>query len=105
MKSDEKDLILRSLMTIPGVGRSIATDLWHIGIRSIADLKNRDAEELYDLSNRYAGVVQDRCLLYTFRCAVYYASTPKGKQKAEKLKWWNWKDNKSKTSRQPRSAS
>ena len=105
MRPDEKTQVLKSLMTIPGVGKSIANDLWHIGIRSVENLKNRSAEELYDLSNRYAGVVQDRCLLYTFRCAVYYASTPKGKQKAKKLKWWNWKDNKVKTSRQLRSAS
>ncbi|NMB56563.1 pathogenicity locus, partial [Candidatus Beckwithbacteria bacterium] len=32
---------------------------------------------------------QDRCLLYVFRCAVYYA---KGGRDPEKLKWWNWKD-------------
>jgi len=79
-------------MQIPGVGKSIANDLWNIGIRSIAELKGRSADELYDLSNKFAGTVQDRCLLYTFRCAVYFASTEKKKQKPEKLKWWNWKD-------------
>jgi hypothetical protein len=83
---------LKDLQQIPGVGKSIARDLWNIGIRSVADLKGRDPQDLYDLSNRYAGVVQDPCLLYTFRCAVYYASTPKTKQRPEKLKWWNWKD-------------
>jgi hypothetical protein len=29
-------------------------------------------------------------MLYTFRCAVYYASNTK--HDSEKLKWWNWKD-------------
>ena len=29
-------------------------------------------------------------MLYTFRCAVYYASTPRPKPAL--LKWWNWKD-------------
>ena len=47
---------------------------------------------LYDDSNKLAGCVQDRCLLYVFRCAVYFAETPVHKQDAEKLKWWNWKD-------------
>ncbi len=83
---------LKDLQQIPGVGKSIARDLWNIGIRSVSDLRGRDPQELYDLSNRFAGVVQDPCLLYTFRCAVYYASTPKSKQHPEKLKWWNWKD-------------
>jgi hypothetical protein len=33
---------------------------------------------------------QDRCLLYVFRCAVYYAST--AAPEPELLKWWSWKD-------------
>ncbi|HLE34022.1 MAG TPA: helix-hairpin-helix domain-containing protein, partial [Bacteroidota bacterium] len=38
---------------------------------------------------RQQGVRIDPCLLYVFRCAVYYASTPK--PKPELLKWWHWK--------------
>jgi len=79
-------------MEIPGIGKSIANDLWNIGIKAVADLKKKDPEYLYDQSNKFAGVVQDRCLLYTFRCAVYYASTDVKKRNPEKLKWWNWKD-------------
>jgi hypothetical protein len=33
---------------------------------------------------------QDPCVLYAFRCAVYYARTPR--PRTELLKWWNWKD-------------
>jgi hypothetical protein len=83
---------IKELKQIPGVGISIANDLWNIGITSIKDLKNKDPEVLYDLSNKYAGVVQNRCLLYVFKCAVYYSETPVSKQDPEKLKWWNWKD-------------
>lgn len=82
----------RELIKIPGVGRSIARDLLNIGIKSICDLKGRDPEELYTLSNNFQGKVQDRCLLYVFRCAVYYASTPEEERESEKMKWWNWKD-------------
>jgi hypothetical protein len=32
----------------------------------------------------------DRCVLYVFRCAVYFAS--ESKHDPELLKWWNWKD-------------
>jgi len=87
-----KEKAYQELTVIPGVGKSIAADLVHIGIRKVTDLKGRDPEELYDLSNRFAGCVQDRCLLYVFRCAVYFANTREGEHEADKLKWWNWKD-------------
>jgi hypothetical protein len=77
------------LVVIPGVGKSIANDLVKIGIRSIEDLKGKNPEKLYQSSNKQVGKVQDRCLLYVFRCAVYFA---KGGRNPEKLKWWNWKD-------------
>ncbi|HRP30742.1 MAG TPA: helix-hairpin-helix domain-containing protein [Agriterribacter sp.] len=83
---------IKALTTIPGVGKSIATDLYNIGIRDIYDLKGKDPEVLYNNSNLIAGCVQDRCLLYVFRCAVYFAETPPDKQDPEKRKWWNWKD-------------
>jgi hypothetical protein len=81
---------IKELMEIPGVGKSIARDLLNIGIKKISDLKNKDPEDLYSRSNEFCGTVQDRCLLYVFRCAVYYAGTKK--HDPEKLKWWNWKD-------------
>ena len=78
------------LQTVPGVGKSIAEDLCNIGILTVADLKGKDPEKLYDLSNRFVGKRQDRCLLYVFRCAVYFAENKN--PDPEKLKWWNWKD-------------
>lgn len=78
------------LQTIPGVGESIARDLQNIGIRSVADLSGKDPEKLYEASNRFAGKVQDRCLLYVFREAVYFAENEN--RDPGKLKWWNWKD-------------
>ena len=87
-----KELQLKSLRQIPGVGKSIANDLWGIGIRKISDLKGKNAEELYDRSNILAGSTQDRCLLYVFRCAVYFANTADDERENELLKWWNWKD-------------
>jgi hypothetical protein len=83
---------LKHLTILPGVGPSIAKNLADIGIRKVSDLRGRDPEELYRRSNRHAGMQQDRCLLYVFRCAVYFAETDEKKHKAEKLKWWNWKD-------------
>lgn len=89
-----KEQTLKELTTIPGVGKSIASDLWDIGIKTVADLKGKNPELLYNLSNKHAGKIQDMCLLYVFRCAVYFANTPVNEQQAELLKWWNWKNSK-----------
>ena len=82
----------QELTNIPGVGPAIARDLSNIGIRKVSDLKGQSPEQLFDRSNEVAGKVQDRCLLYVFRCAVYYAETNEQEREEEKLKWWNWKD-------------
>jgi predicted RecB family nuclease len=87
-----KEQVIKQLQVIPGVGKSIANDLWNIDIRSVEELKDKDPQVLYNQSNEYAGSVQDRCLLYVFRCAVYFAETPPTKRDPEQLKWWNWKD-------------
>lgn len=76
------------LQEIPGVGASIATDLNHLGIYKVEDLKGKDPEVLYDESCELVGMKIDRCLLYVYRGAVYYAE---GGREPEKLKWWNWK--------------
>ena len=78
------------LQAIPGVGPSIAADLRAIGIKDPTGLRGKDPERLYARSNSRRGAVQDRCLLYVFRCAVYFAST--SRHQPELLKWWNWSD-------------
>ena len=85
-----KQLALRDLRTIPGVGPSIAEDLWNLGLRSVSQLKRQDAEKLYAKHCIQRGMPVDRCVLYVFRCAVYFAS--RKKHDPELLKWWNWKD-------------
>lgn len=78
------------LQAIPGVGPSIAADLRALGIEDPTGLRGKDPERLYGRSNALRGVVQDRCLLYVFRCAVYFANT--SRHQPELLKWWNWSD-------------
>lgn len=87
---DKKTAALRELQIIPGVGKSIANDLWNLGIRSVKALKHVDPETLYEKLCVFQGTRVDRCMLYVFRCAVYFASNEK--HDAERLKWWNWKD-------------
>ncbi len=81
---------IRELREIPGVGPSIAQDLRELGIRAVSDLRGKNPELLYRRRCEQQGAVIDRCLLYVFRCAVYYASSRR--HDPELLKWWNWKD-------------
>lgn len=78
------------LKTIPGVGKRTELALEKIGIRCVADLKGRDPEELYRLDCLQRGFQVDRCQLYLFRMAVYFAEHEV--HDPEKLKWWYWKD-------------
>jgi hypothetical protein len=78
------------LEQIPGVGKSIAADLRQLGIASVRQLKGRNPEKLYRKLCRFRASPVDRCMLYVFRCAVYYASA--SDPDPELLKWWNWKD-------------
>jgi len=83
-------LALKDFRRIPGVGKSIAVDLWNLGLRSVADLRGRAPETLYADFEALVGHHVDRCMLYVLRCAVYFAETPR--PDPERLKWWNWKD-------------
>ena len=87
---DTKAAALRELRRIPGVGKSIAEDLWGIGIHRVDELRGRDPEALYEAMCERQGVRIDRCMLYVLRCAVYFAS--EYPHDPEKLLWWNWKD-------------
>lgn len=86
----EKQKALEEFRSIPGVGKVIAEDFWNIGLRSIKDLIDKDPEELYETLCQFQNCRVDRCMLYVFRCAVYFASEPN--PQTELLKWWNWKN-------------
>ena len=90
---------LKDLQRIPGVGPSIAGDLLKLGFTHVPELRGRDPEKLYARSNQLRGQTQDRCLLYVFRCAVYFAEEKR--PDPERLKWWNWSDAKLELKRNP----
>ncbi len=78
------------LTDIPGVGASIASDLQSLGYSKPTDLRGEDPENMYERLMAQSGTHIDRCILYVFRCAVYYAQTDN--PSPDKLLWWNWKD-------------
>ena len=84
--------VSRALEQIPGVGENIAQDMRNIDISSIDDLKGKKAEDLYQKLCDFKASPVDRCVLYVFRSAIYYAENTQ--HDPELLKWWNWKDKK-----------
>lgn len=82
--------ILKDLQKIPGVGKAISQDLYNLNIRCINDLTGKDPEMLYEQLCLLQGKRIDRCMLYVFRCAVYFASNTSHEK--QKLNWWYWKD-------------
>jgi len=78
------------LQTIPGIGPSMSQDLRDLGIYKIEDLVGQDPERMFKRLRLMHDINMDRCVLYVFRCAVYYAT--ERQHEPELLKWWNWKD-------------
>lgn len=77
------------LESIPGIGPSLAQDLRDLGYAEVADLRGADPEHMYARLNGLRRQRQDPCVLYAFRCAVYYATMKE--RDPELLKWWAWK--------------
>jgi hypothetical protein len=68
----------------------MADDLWRLGYRTVAELRGEEPEAMYEQLCDLTGAHVDRCVLYVFRCAVYFASN--NVRDLELLKWWNWSD-------------
>lgn len=77
------------LQSIPGVGPRTAEDLRALGIQGVDDLVGQDPERLFARLCAVQGGRADRCNLYVYRCAVYFAE---GGRASELLEWWSWKD-------------
>lgn len=77
---------------IPGVGKKMSQDFVELGYRTVEDLVGESPEAMYQNIMALRGMHVDRCVLYVYRCAVYFASN--SSHDPELLKWWNWKDNK-----------
>ncbi len=78
------------LQQIPYVGKRTEEALRMLGFDSIASLRGADPQEIYERECLMTGLKIDRCQLYVYRMAVYYAENDI--HDPAKLKWWAWKD-------------
>lgn len=80
----------KEFQIIPGIGKKLSQELLDLGYRKVSELRGEDPEIMYQNLMTLRGHHIDRCVLYVFRCAVYFSSH--SKHETELLKWWNWKD-------------
>ena len=73
---EEKQRILKDLMSLRNIGPKMAERLYQIGIRSSCEVKQHQPEKLYERLNEILGYREDRCVLYIFRGA------------RDDLPWW-----------------
>lgn len=85
-----KEISLKDLQTLPGVGVKSSEWLYGIGLRSAVDLRGKSPETLYALLEKKGFPTHNRIMLYVLRAAVYAVSEPNPKKHL--LKWYNWKD-------------
>lgn len=83
--SENTKLSKNDLKNIPGVGKNMEQHFFNIGIFTIDDLIGKNPEELFLKDCSVKGFQDDRCVLYVFRLAVYYANN--SVREPEKLKW------------------
>ena len=75
---------LRELKKIPNIGPATAADLIRLGIRSKADLVDRDPLEMYETLCKKTRCRQDPCVLDVFMAAVDFANG------ATARPWWKY---------------
>ena len=92
MQTDPIIAATKKLQIIPGIGKSLSRDLVDLGYRTVSDLSGENPETMYQSLIVLRGQHIDRCVLYVFRCAIYFAG--QSVHDPELLKWWNWKDDK-----------
>jgi hypothetical protein len=78
----------RRLQDLISVGPAIVRDFELMGIRSVAELRRRNPEKLFEKLCRVTGKAQDICCLDVFRAAVAQARDPR--LPAEQCQWWYW---------------
>ncbi len=79
-----------NISEIPGIEQDCVEALIELGFDNVTQLRAKDAEEMYYELSLRRGRVQEKSILYGFRCAIYYATVHTADPK--KLHWWYWKD-------------
>jgi len=72
------------LMGLANVGPATRQDLHRLGIETISELAQHDADDLYLRLNALTGQLHDPCVWDVFAAAIHQART------GEATQWWRW---------------
>ncbi len=78
----------RTLKDLRSVGPATLRDFELLGIHTVAQLKQKNAQRLYDQLCKLTGQRQDPCVLDVFSCAIAQAKDPD--LPAEQCDWFYW---------------
>lgn len=70
----ENFVLLLLISALPIEGPAVAKDLYALGMRSVQDLKGKDAEQLYQELCKMHAAHDCSCMLYTLRCSLFSCS-------------------------------
>ncbi len=78
----------RQLLDLYSIGPAAVKDFHLLKIKSVDDLRNNDANNLYNQLCRITKTKHDPCVIDVFRCAIEQAKDPK----LDRIKcdWWYW---------------
>lgn len=82
---------MTELRRIPTVGANMEEHLVRLGYSTLDSLIGQDPEEMYRRDTALHGGSLDRCVLYVYRLAVYYAEN-RDHLDPDLCRWWAWKD-------------
>lgn len=89
----------RRLSDLISVGPATLRDFEILGVRSVAQLAQRNPERLYQSLCRLAPEHQDICCFDVFRAAVAQARDPQ--LPVEQCQWWYWSRNRKRLNKKP----
>jgi pathogenicity locus Cdd1 protein len=78
----------QQLSDLVSIGPAMLRDFELLGVRSVAQLAQRNPEKMYEKLCRVTGQAQDICCLDVFRAAVAQAKDPNLPH--EQRLWWHW---------------
>jgi hypothetical protein len=77
LANPDKGAAMEELRKIPSVNENAAEALWSLGIRSVQDLKGRDATAMYEELRNRKGSYAEPCMLNILKVAIHHASKKK----------------------------
>ena len=78
----------RKLIDLVSIGKAMVRDFELLGIRTVEELKGRDADQLFAELQARTGSRQDPCVLDTFQAAIAQAEDPNLPH--EQCQWFYW---------------